>query len=307
MFPESKLQILRDRAQMFAQARNFFAEKGVVEVDVPILSKGAPVDTYIDVMSTSLSTGEVGYLHTSPEYAMKRLLSQGIGDIYQMSHVFRDGDIGHLHNPEFTMVEWYRIGMTFPQLIEETLDFIRLFIGPEKAEWITYREAFKRYAGIDYISATVPELIACAPDSLPKEAASWEKEVLLHYFMGFVIEPNFQNLTVIKDYPPSQAALAKMEDGVALRFEVYFKGVELANGFHELTDAKEQRRRFHEDNEERLQMGKKSLPLDENFLQALEMGLPDCCGVAVGFDRLMLLRHNKKHLEEVLPFAWHQA
>lgn len=306
-----KLQILRDRANMFMAVRDFFAQRGVLEVDVPVLGKGAPIDTHIDIMSIPLQGGERGFLHSSVEYAMKRLISMGAGDIYQMSHVFRDGEVGHLHNPEFTMVEWYRLGMTFSQLIDETVDFVRLFIGNVPLHIHTYRSAILEFAGVDYVTASCQDLIDAAHrhgTHLPSDATRWDRDTLLNFLMGFIVEPHLQDLTVIRDFPASQSALAQtsMCDGalVAERFEIYFKGIELANGFHELTDPIEQRKRFHLSNTQRQEMGKTTLPLDEQFLHALERGLPDCCGVAVGFDRLMLLRHNKKSLEDILPFSW---
>jgi lysyl-tRNA synthetase class 2 len=296
---------------MFQEVRQFFAKKNVMEVDVPMLGKAAPIDMHIDVMSISFQGGERGFLHTSPEYAMKRLLSLGAGDIYQMSHVFRDGEIGHLHNPEFTMVEWYRLGISFDTLIEETLEFIQLFLKNAPVSYFSYREAFIQFAGIDYVTASVRDLITCCAKHavhLPQDAPTWDKDTLLQFIMGFIIEPQLENLTVIRDFPAAQSALAqttlRKDEPVAERFEVYFKGIELANGFHELTDPIEQRKRLHGQNDSRKEMGKELLPLDENFLKALEIGLPDCCGVAVGFDRLMLLRHEKNHLKEVLPFSW---
>lgn len=310
MSPASKLNILRDRARMFQEVRHFFAEKNVMEVDVPMLGKAAPIDTHIDVMSIPLQGGERGFLHTSPEYAMKRLLALGTSDIYQMSHVFRDGELGHLHNPEFTMVEWYRLGISFDRLIEETLEFVHLFLNAT-ISYFSYREALQKFAGIDYLTASVADLIICCEKhaaNLPSNALKWSKDTLLQFIMGFIVEPQLEKLTVIQYFPATQSALAQTtlrnDEPVAERFEVYFKGIELANGFHELTDPIEQRRRLHSENASRQGMGKELLPLDENFLQALETGLPDSCGVAVGFDRLMLLRHEKKHLRDVLPFSW---
>jgi lysyl-tRNA synthetase class 2 len=301
---------------MFASVRAFFSDRKVMEVDVPMMGRGAPVDTHIDVMAIPLQTGERGFLHTSPEYAMKRLLSLGIGDIYQMSHVFRDGEFGRLHNPEFTMVEWYRVGMAYDALIQETLDFIRLFVGPIPSHSISYRDAFRQFASIDYVKATTADLVKCAHEHkvhLPSDAHHWDKDTLLHFLIGFVVEPHLgkETLTVLRDYPASQSALAQTlvreDEAIAERFEIYFRGVELANGFHELADPDEQRRRFEEDNQERVRLGKNPLPIDEKFLEALRHGLPDCCGVAVGFDRLMLLRHGKDTLESVLPFTWQHA
>jgi lysyl-tRNA synthetase class 2 len=258
-------------------------------------------------MTIPLLTNEMGYLHTSPEYAMKRLLSEGSGDIYQLGHVFRDGEVGRLHNPEFTMIEWYRLGFTFEQMIDETLDLIRLFLKGKPATHITYREALQKYAGIDYLTAPIQDLINLVKPHAPG-ASTWDRDTLLQFIMGDLIEPKFQDLTVLKYYPASQSALSKTttinNEPVALRFEIYAQGIELANGYHELTDPVEQRRRLLSQNNHRARLGKSPLPIDELFLKALEKGLPDCCGVAVGFDRLLMLRHKKTHLSDVIPFAW---
>ena len=311
MSPASKLAILRDRAQMFSEVRRFFEKRGVLEVDVPIMGKGAPIDAHIDVMAVPLQGGERGFLHTSPEYAMKRLLSLGLGDIFQMCHVFRDGEVGHLHNPEFTMIEWYRMALSFDALIAETVSLIRLFLGEVESASLTYRQALLNYTDIDYTKASIAQLLAAADRHqihLPKDAPHWDRDTILQFLFSFIVEPRLASLTIIRDYPSTQAALAKTsireDELVAERFEIYYKGVELANGFHELTDPVEQRKRLHESNAHRLKLGKDELPIDEEFLQALESGIPDCCGVAVGFDRLLQLKHNKKHLAEVLPFSW---
>jgi lysyl-tRNA synthetase class 2 len=304
---ESKLSVLQDRAQMLDKSRSFFKERDVMEVDCPSLSKAAPVATHIDVMQVDLASGHKGYLHTSAEYGMKRLLSLGVSDIYQLSHVFRDGEIGPLHNPEFTMVEWYRVGALFFAFIQETLDYIRLFL--------SYREVFTKYCDINYETATTGDLLDLARKNHLNidESTDWDKDTLLQLIMSFLIEPHLgiDELTVIYHYPASQAALSQTiwQDGqyVAERFEVYYQGKELANGYHELTDAEEQRERLVKENAAREKMGKNVLPIDEDFISAIRLGIPDCCGVAVGFDRLMLLKHGKTSLEEVLPFAWGSA
>jgi lysyl-tRNA synthetase class 2 len=297
---------------MLSSARAFFKQRNVLEVDCPALSQAAPIDAHIDVMQITMGK-EIGYLHTSPEYGMKRLLSEGIGDIYQLSHVFRQEEYGRLHNPEFMMVEWYRVGFSFDALIEETLDFIRLFLKKPAVKTYTYREVLKEHTGIDYLTTSQKELSLKARQlihHLPEEALQWNKDTLLNCLMSFVVEPHLseEEFSVIKYFPSSQAALSKIkmlgEEPVAERFEIYYKGIELANGYHELTCPLEQRRRFIASNEHRLSLGKNALPIDDNLIQALEQGLPDCCGVAVGFDRLMLLRHNKDHIEEILPFSW---
>lgn len=298
---------------MLQKARAFFAEKNILEVDCPALSQSAPVDLHIEVMRV----GQRGYLHTSPEYGMKRLLALGIGDIYQLSHVFREGEIGLLHNPEFTMAEWYRIGFSFEQMLEETCDFIRLFLGDLPVVQMTYRELLRQFLGIDYVVAMPQELIACAKThglDVPSGAFEWDKDTLLQWLIGFLIEPNLgrDHLFVLTQFPASQAALSRtqrLEDGeeVAYRFEVYVQGMELANGYKELTDATEQRTRLERTNEERERAGKVRLKIDENLLEALRCGIPECCGVAVGFDRLMLLRLKEQDLKTILPFSWEEA
>jgi lysyl-tRNA synthetase class 2 len=296
---------------MLAEVRAFFSHKKILEVDTPILSHAAPIDTHIEVMAIPFQNGEKGFLHTSPEYAMKRLLAEGSGDIYQLSHVFRAEEAGRLHNPEFTMIEWYRIGVSFQFLIDETLELIRLFLGEIPVHTYTYSQAFQKFVGIDHLAASPSDLKKIAEKNnlpLTSDADTWDKDTFLHFLMAFLIEPQFAGLNIIRDFPSSQAALAQVcqsgDELVAERFEVYFNGIELANGFHELTDPIEQRRRFIQANHEREKFGKETLPIDENFLSALELGLPDSCGVAVGFDRLLMLQLKKESLKEILPFTW---
>ena len=231
---------------MFQKARAFFSERKVMEVDCPALSQRACIDLHIDVMNVTLKNNQIGYLHTSPEYGMKRLLSAGIGDIYQISHVFRDGEIGPFHNPEFTMVEWYRLGMSFEEMISETLDFIRLFLGNLSHRTMHYRQLLKYFLKIDYLTASFSELLECAKANqidLPREALMWDRDTLLQLLVSFLIEPHLgdQELFVLSYFPASQAALSKTidfpdQEQVACRFEIYYKGIELANGYHELTE-----------------------------------------------------------------------
>lgn len=240
-----------------------------MEVDCAAYRPFASIDAYID----PIRAGN-GYLHTSPEYAMKRLLSLGIGDIYQLSHVFRAGEVGDFHRPEFTMVEWYRLGFSFQQMINETCDYIELFVGKQLREQLTYREAFLTFAGEE-----------------PGE--NWE------HVLTEQVEPHFtgEKLWIITHFPKDQAALAKVEGHNALRFEVYFQGLELANGYDELTDVQEHKSRFAASNQKR----KTPLEIDPEFIEALERGLPECCGVAVGFDRLMMLKLGANTITDVLP------
>lgn len=309
-----RINVLKDRAGMLAKARQFFHDRNILEVDCPQITIAASVDAHIDLIPVH-AAGHWRYLHSSPEYGMKRLLAEGIGDIYQLAHVFREGEKSDKHNPEFTMAEWYRVGYDFAQMIEETVDFIRLFVGKLPYRRISYREAFLQYAKIDYVHATFEELLDfIRTHDIPAYSAleQEDKDACLNLILGFLIEPQLgkEELCVLDYYPSTQAALAKKsqraDEQVAERFEVYYKGIELANGYHELTNAQEQRQRFIEANLHRRQLGKQMLPIDEYFLQALEKGLPDCCGVAVGFDRLMMLRHEAS-IDEVLPFAWDKA
>lgn len=281
-------ELIKDRAQMLARARQFFHDKNVLEVDPPALVRAAPNDSNIDVIQTDQ---EKAFLHTSPEYAMKRLLAAGLGDCYFLGHVYRKGEVGRRHNPEFTMAEWYRCGFSLQQMIEETADFLALFFGPKKLELISYKDAFAKYGKED----------GCNP--------SWDKETRTHYILTHHVEPHLgiNCLTALIDFPPEEAALACTieKDGeiVAERFEIYHEGIELANGYHELSDAEELRRRFMEKNRVRIREGKEPYSLDEPFLDAMKT-LPDCSGVALGFDRALMLRHKLSSIKQVIPFPW---
>lgn len=308
-----KIERLRDRAFMLGQARLFFEKQHVIEVDCPILTTGASVDAHIDLMPVLYNSKDTRYMHSSPEYGMKRLLAEGMGDIFQLSHVFRDGEYGIKHNPEFMMAEWYRLGFSLEQMIDDTVAFIRLFLGQLPCQIKSYRETLIQHTGLDYIKLSEKDLLQYIQENkIPCYANVQEdgKDALLNLILSAIVEPKLghEELYVLAYYPASQAALAKKrwhgEEQVAERFEVYYKGVELANGYHELTDAVEQRQRFIEANQLRAHLGKNQLPLDEYFLKALEKGLPDCSGVAVGFDRLMMLRHQEKDLAAVIPWSW---
>lgn len=291
------LETLKVRAKMLAEVRAFFTKRDVLEVDTPILSPTAPVATHIDVMTVHFADGKRGYLHTSPEYAMKRLLSEYPIDIYQLSHVFREGEISPRHNPEFMMIEWYRIGFSLKQLIDETIELIELFIGPQKPTFYSYRDLFLEHAGFDPFEISLSHF--------PHQ--NWSLDTWLDHTMSFTIQPKMKGLTIVHGFPPSQAALAKLkQDGpnlVAERYEIYYDSLELANGFHELTDPIEQRARFENDIQERAALGKPNLPIDELFLAALEKGLPDCSGVAVGFDRLLMIQQKTASIKEIAPFS----
>lgn len=309
-------KVLQDRAFLLQKARDFFAARGIMEVDCCALASHAPIDVNIDVIEASVSSNAVGFLHTSPEYAMKQLLANGCGDIYYLGHVFRQGEIGPRHNPEFTMAEWYRIGMPFHDLIQETCQFLFLFLGEQRIRTLSYREAFSLYAGLDYSRASLLELrqkIKMEGIELPSSSEEWTRDAYLHLLLSHVIEPRLgrKELTVLTDYPPTEAALARIVEKngepVAERFEIYSEGVELCNGYHEAADSNELRERFIQENAQRELKGKKTYLLDENFLSAMKQNFPDCCGVSVGFDRALMLRHQSQSLRDVLPFAWSHA
>lgn len=307
------LEILRDRAAQFEKVRRFFSDRNVLEVDCPAMTTGAPIDLHIELFKVLDASSQPRYLHSSPEYCMKRLLSDGLGDIYQLGHVFRLGEVGKKHNPEFTMAEWYRLGFSFRQMMEETAEFVKLFLGDLPVEFISYREAILKYTGIDYVDASEATLLQLLKDkNIPLyEGIELEgKDAFLNLILAELVEPHLGKgtITLLAYYPSSQAALACVvkqgDSDVAERFEIYVDGIELANGYHELTDSSEQRTRFENANLERIRHGKQALPIDEFFLEALKKGIPDCCGVAVGVDRLMLLRHKASSISTVIPFNW---
>lgn len=307
-------EVLEARAEMLSQARAYFFSKKIPEVDTPSLSKNPSVDVHIDVMKTSVTDKESGYLHTSPEYMMKRLLSYGLGDIFFLGHVYRMGEIGDLHNPEFTMAEWYRRKISYENFIKEVLDFINLFLPGLDFKKKSYRQTLLDHTGIDYVKSDSAALTKFCKNhiSLGKDR-DFDKDTLLNLIMTHLVEPNLgkTELYVIESYPSSQAALAKVknigDEEIAERFEIYYKGIELANGFHELEDPEEQEERFIKANHERKKLNKEMLPIDQKFLEALRKGFGDCCGVAVGFDRLLMLKLNKSSIKEVLPFSWDET
>jgi lysyl-tRNA synthetase class 2 len=263
-------------------------------------------------MSTWVRDSERGFLHTSPEYAMKRLLAAGMPDIYQLSHVYRKNESGHLHNPEFTLVEWYRKNVSFLPFVEETLDFLRLFLGPIPFVMKTYEETFLQYTGINPFLTTLDELLSFATKKISLPETTWDIDSLLSLILTHVIEPELgkDQFYILYHFPASQAALSQVIEHkgkkVAERFEVYFQSMELANGYHELIDPIEQKKRLLQANIDRKSLGKETYPVDEKFILSLQ-NLEDMYGVAVGFDRLMMLRHKKSTISSILPFSWEET
>ncbi len=315
--PTATRATLRARAQMLATLREFFAERGVLEVETPVLSAAAVSDPQIESLATTLSgSARPHYLGTSPEYAMKRLLAAGYGDIYQVCKVFRDEEHGRWHNPEFTLIEWYRCGFDDTRLMAEVEELVRRLLAPHRtlapAERLTYAAALQRHANIDCGSSDVAQLRAAARAHGIHCDAALDRDASLDLLMGLVVGPRLGigQPTFICDYPASQAALARIKPGsprVAARFELYLDGVELCNGFHELAAAAEQRARFERDLTVRQERGQRSAPLDTRLLDALEHGLPDSAGVALGFDRLVALAIGAPRLRDAMAFSIENA
>lgn len=311
---------LAARARLLARIRVYFAQHGVLEVETPALSRCGSTDPNLDSFATRYcgpgAPATDLYLHTSPEFAMKRLLAAGSGSIYQICKVFRNGEYGSRHNPEFSLLEWYRVGWDYRQLMHEVAALIDAAFGELRRlhapEYISYRAAFQRYAQIDGLStdiapyASAAQRLGIACTAL-MDIDAWRDLLLTH-----VIEPQLgrERLTVLYDYPASQAALARVRhDDVAIaeRFEVYLDGIELANGFSELTDAHEQQTRFANDCARRVALGKSAPPPDLHLIAALAAGLPPCAGVALGIDRLVGVALGKTALREVLAFPFERA
>jgi lysyl-tRNA synthetase class 2 len=273
--------------------RAFFAERGVLEVETPTLSAGGATDPHIESLLSRVAgvPGEL-YLTTSPEFAMKRLLAAGSGDIYQLCKVFRDGERGRWHNPEFTLLEWYRIGFDDAALMSEVELLIARLLDPHTTDDRALEGAAQRLG------------VACEADL--------DRDSKLDLLMGLVVGPQLgrDRPCFICDYPASQASLARLKPGlpqVAARFELYLDGIELCNGFHELADPAEQRARFEQDLAIRRARGQVEPRLDERLLAALEEGMPDCAGVALGFDRLAAIALGAMRLSEAMAFAIEKA
>jgi lysyl-tRNA synthetase class 2 len=309
----SPVTVARHRAEMLARARAYFAEQQVLAVDTPALSRFANTDPNIDSFSAHSATGNQYFLHTSPEFCMKRLLADGYPDIFSICRVFRDGEIGQYHLPEFTMLEWYRLDFELGEIIADTTALIAACIGHpslhEDAVVVEYREAFRNIAGIDIFSATIDDFAnTVSADDALRDSIGRDHHVWLDLILSTVVAPSFNpdQLTVVQHYPASQAALARIcpdDDRFADRFEVFHGVTELANGYVELTNADEQRRRFDQELKTRKNAGQPRLPPDEQLLAALDNGLPDCAGVALGLERLQMILMQADNIDNVVTFS----
>ena len=305
---------------MLAELRAYFAAQAVLEVETPLVCRSGGTDPQIEPLTTrfdgpGFADGVELYLQTSPEFAMKRLLAAGSGPVYQICKAFRDGEAGRLHNPEFTLLEWYRPGFDLVRLMDEVAAVLRLAldVAALPVEHLRYAEAFEKELAIDVFAVTVSELQSFAVERDLIGAARFEldKDAWLDLLMSHLIQPRLgrDTLCFVTDYPASQAALARLNaDGLtAARFEVFHRGVELANGYHELVDAGEQAARFEADNCARKSKGQRPVVVDRQLLAAMDAGLPDCAGVAVGLDRVLMLRLGLDDIDKVLSFSLNRA
>jgi elongation factor P--(R)-beta-lysine ligase len=314
--PTARLDVLRLRAALLARVRAYFAATGALEVETPVMVGAAVTDVHLESLEVRRADGtRAGFLQTSPEYAMKRLLCAGAPDIYQVARVFRDGERGRNHNPEFTMVEWYRLGMDHLALMQDVEALLRALLEPLRSvgptRVVTYSAAFRACLDCDPLEASAGELAACLRErgtDVPA-ALDGDRDGLLDLAMATHVAPGFaaDRVTFVHDFPASQAALARVRGPVASRFEAFWGGLELANGFHELNDAAEQSRRFATDIAGRARRARPRHEPDRHFLAALAAGLPDCAGVALGFDRVAMIAAGASRIDEVIAYPAERA
>lgn len=299
----SALDRLKYRARMNQHIRAFFSRRGYLEVDTPLLATSTNTDVHIQSVTASVN-GETRYLQTSPEFYMKRLLVEGSGSIFQICHAFRDGETGHRHSVEFSLLEWYSLGFDYQQLMNLVEELIVELMGkPLSFKRLSYFTCFAGL-GLDLNTASTQDCRACVSRFIGNiDVKSLHRDDCLDLLISQVISKEFDGFTFVLDYPASQASLARIKPGnpgLAERFELFYQDLELANGFTELADAGEQRKRFEQDNRVRQQRGLIPYPIDEAFLQALQIGLPDCAGVAVGLDRLMMVLLEQDSIDSIL-------
>lgn len=296
-----------------ATVRRFFSDRGLLEVETPLLCASTIPEPAIESLHTHYGRpARRLFLQTSPEFAMKRLLAAGSGPIYQICKAFRDGEAGHRHNPEFTLLEWYRPGWDHHRLMDEVSELITAVLGLAAAERITYGALFERHLQIDPHTASLHELQRTAARTNLGELPDLDRDGLLNLLIATAIEPKLgvSRPTFVHDFPANQAALARVRPGsppLAERFELFVAGLELANGFHELTDPSEQRRRFEAERQRRQAAGQEDVEPDELLLAALAHGLPPCAGVALGIDRLVMLASGADDIRQVLTFPTERA
>ncbi len=308
--PGASLQNLRLRAETLGKIRQFFAQRDILEVETPLLARTTVSDVYIESISAEIRIGEtkvLRYLQTSPEYFMKRLLASGCGSIYQICKAFRQEETGSRHNPEFTLLEWYRVSCTMEKLMTELEQLLRTVLACGDIPRFSYREVFQQHLQIDPHDISLDELRQLAGVEIDLNSENLSKTDYLQLLLANRIEPVLPAFCFICNYPAEQAALSALQEDefgvrVAKRFELFGAGMELANGYLELDDAAQQRSRFESDNKKRQLQGLAQHSLDENLIAALESGLPPCSGVALGVDRLVMLLANTTHISEAISF-----
>lgn len=306
--PTASLAMLRERATLIAAIRDFFSEREVLEVEVPALGATTVSDTNLESLHVYRRESLMGYLQTSPEYYMKRLLAAGSGAIFSLAKAYRSDELGRYHNPEFTMLEWYRPGFDDRVLADEVVQLCKRLEPQVQAQYVSYGDVFREHCGLNPHLATDSQLAAHARKKLNVAWQNEPRSLWLDLLFSHLVEPQLNGLVVVYDYPECQCALARLGHDafghvVSRRFEVYWRGVELANGYWELCDAAEQRQRFEQDNRARTAQGKVAIEPDRALIAALESGLPDCAGVALGVDRLMMCVTGKTQIRDVISFA----
>ncbi|REL34023.1 elongation factor P--(R)-beta-lysine ligase [Thalassotalea euphylliae] len=317
--PSMNWETAQQRAKLLSAIRTFFNKRNVVEVETPQMCSGTITDVHLDPIPTSYDWHQDGacqlYLQTSPEYPMKRLLASGYQSIYQIAKAFRNEAEGRLHNPEFTMLEWYRVGFSMEELMNEVSELLMEVLAVKETEVCSYEQVFLTYTPINPLDTSRADCLSFINRQGKLEPwleQTTSVDTLLQFIFCEWIEPRIGQKVpcFVHSFPSGQASLATINNAdtrVANRFECYFKGIELVNGFHELTDQAQQLQRFEEDNQQRELMGLESRAIDQKFISALSHGLPACSGVALGIDRLMMLALERESIKEVITFTTHNA
>jgi len=319
--PTCSLELMRLRAQMLADIRRFFAERAVLEVETPLLSHGIGTDPQLEFFTTDYClspTRQTLFLQTSPEFAMKRLLAAGSGSIYQIGKAFRNGESGRFHNPEFTLLEWYRVGFTLPQLMDEITELITgLFSGRslQETQRVSYQQVFGSFTGLDPLVFSYRDYCTFARECQLSEAVAIcgnDHALWLDFIFSHKVQPHLGDnaLCMVYGYPACQSSLARINEHNALvtdRVELFINGIELGNGYDELVDAKQQSKRFDKELAIRQQQNSPVSVKDKRLISALESGLPECSGVAIGLDRLLMLLSDSASIDDVLSFPIRRA
>ncbi len=312
---KSLSRFLQQRATLAREIRSFFDNRGVLEATTPLLSRAAVTDPAIESFSVTIDDDHTRYLRTSPEFSLKRLLSAGAPDLYELGPVFRNGESGRWHNPEFTLLEWYRLGFNMQRLIDEVVELLKAIrdgkFRHHAVRQVRYYELFQETLGCEVRSLTGDELARIARERTDVPDGTMDVDQWLDFLFSTQVQPRMtdQGIVIVTHYPASQAALARIDadtPDTALRFEVFVNGIELANGFEELNDSREQAQRFSEDNALRKVRGQREMPVDGRFLETLDQ-LPACSGVALGFDRLLMLVDDLPSITDSLAFPWVDA